>query len=401
MIEKSKPIDTQLSNPENFLAGIPHHILAPLRKNNPVIWSTDAFGNGFWSITKYDDIVAVNRNAEVFSSAEGIMAFPGTTLGPGKPTMLMEMDDPEHLLNRKLINRAFTLKQINQLEPSMRKVCRETIDSVKYLGRCDFVHDIAAAVPMRVITQLIGNPVEDEDYLVALSDRVNAVGDTGPVMDAIEEVFQYARAIAKLKSRSAPTTEKDMSDILLSADIDGQKLSDIEYELFFLLLLVAGNETTRTAISNGILGFINNPSQWKMLQSDPSLMESAIEEVLRWSTPALYMARTATRDTKIGDQKVAAGEKVVMWYCSAHFDEDAIQDPMKFDITRKPGKQISFGGGGIHYCLGANLALLELRVLLEELLSTFKQFELDGTTSYLRSNFSNAIVTLPIKFELL
>jgi len=400
-MSKANFVDRELANPDNFTQGIPHHLFTALRKDNPVVWSEDIHGNGFWSITRHEDIATVNRNTQTFSSAEGIMSFPGTTLGPGQPRMMIEMDAPEHLNHRKLINRAFTTKQINQLEPAMRAVSKDVIKQVKEKDCCDFVTDIAAALPMRVITQMMGCSTDDENYLVGLSDRINSVSDSGPIEDAIRECFDYASKLAEQKLCPIEHGTKDMSDILLSADIDGQKLSDTEFQLFFVLLLVAGNETTRAAISHGMLAFINNPEQWNFLQQDPTLMDGAIDEILRWSTPAMYMGRTATADTHIGEQKIAAGDKVVMWYGSAHFDEEIIDRPMEFDIRRKPSRQIAFGGGGPHYCLGANLAILELRVLLEELLSVFACFKSNGDISYLRTNFSNAIVTLPVTFKLL
>ena len=206
-------------------------------KGNPVVWSEDIHGNGFWSITKYKDIASINRNTKLFSSAEGIMSFPGTTLGQGQPRMMIEMDAPEHLTHRKLINRAFTIKQINQLEPAMRSVSKEVIDRVKNKGHCDFVTDIAAALPMRVITQMMGCSTADEDYLVDLSDRINSVSDSGPIQDAIEECFNYANKLAEQKSCPVDHDAKDMSDILLGADIDGQKLSDKEFQ--FILCIAA------------------------------------------------------------------------------------------------------------------------------------------------------------------
>jgi cholest-4-en-3-one 26-monooxygenase len=401
--------DIDLLDMERFTEGVPHEWFTHLRANAPVYKHPEPDGPGFWVITRLDDVVACNRDAATFSSDQGrggVVGLPERDAPPsdaeqaGGRLMLM-MDPPDHTRYRKLVNRGFTPRMIKQLEPHIRDLTDQVLDQAVAKGtEIDFVVDIAAELPLEVIAELIGVPSEERHKIFEWSNRMIGSDDPEYAVSAEEtfnaqvEMFMYAQALAE-KRRAEPAD--DIITALLSAEVDGESLSDMDFNLFFLLLSVAGNETTRNAISHGMNAFLENPDQYELLVSDPDrYLPGAVEEILRWATPVLYFRRNATRDIVVGGQQIAEGDKISLWYISANRDEDHFEDPFRFDITRDPNPHIAFGGGGPHFCLGAQLARLEIRMLFEELAKRYPRIEALGAPDRLRSNFIGGIKHLPV-----
>jgi cholest-4-en-3-one 26-monooxygenase len=386
-----------------FAGGIPHDVFGRLRRECPVAWNraSDA-GTGFWSVTRYDDVVAVNRDVATFSSQRrGMMMFDTPTLGSADDArMMIELDPPRHTRYRRLVNRGFTPRMVTQLEAMMRRVAKQAVDAVIERGSCDFAREVAGCLPVTAIGELLGVPDADLGMLEELSDRIQRGDENAPAADAIAELCAYANRLAtdKRAQLADGSSAGDIVSTLLSATIDGDALSETEFDLFFLLLAVAGNETTRGATTNGMLALIEHPDQWERLRLEPEILPSAVEELLRWSTPLRYMARTATRDVELHGQRIAEGDKVVMWYAAANFDDDVFDTPLELDLTRTPNEHLAFGAGGPHHCLGASLARLELTVLFDEFRRRFVQVQVSGPIERMRNSFANAITAMPITF---
>jgi cholest-4-en-3-one 26-monooxygenase len=371
--------DIDLLDRDRFTQGIPHEWFTWLRANAPVYKHPEPDGPGFWVISRHADVIQCNRDAASFSSDQargGVVGLEERTTGPteaeqaGGKLMLM-IDPPDHTRYRKLVNRGFTPRMISQLEPHIRELTDEVLDrAVAKGGEIDFVVDIAAELPLEVIAELIGVPSEDRHKIFEWSNRM--IGSEDPeyivsdeeVFNAQVEMFMYAQQLAE-KRRAAPAD--DIITALLSAEVDGESLSDMDFNLFFLLLSVAGNETTRNAIAHGMNAFLENPDQYDLLVSDPDrYLPGAVEEILRWATPVLYFRRNCTKDTVVHGQTIRAGDKISLWYISANRDEDVFDDPDELRLDRDPNPHVAFGIG-THYCLGANLARAEIRVVFEEL----------------------------------
>jgi cholest-4-en-3-one 26-monooxygenase len=395
--------DVDLYKPDNYLNGVPHPFLRLLRREAPVFRHPEPDGPGFWALTKYDDVVTVSMDPETFSSWRG-----GTNI-PDPPEeslqflrlIMLNMDPPQHTKYRRLVSKGFTPKIIRELEPHVRAITTEIIDTVAEKGECDFVTDIAAELPLQVILEMMGVPVEDRRMIFDWSNRMIGFDDpeyatseeTG--RQAATEMFMYANRLA-MERKQHP--RNDVISTLMQAEVDGEELSETEFNAFFVLLSVAGNETTRNLISGGMLALLEHPDQLGRLKADPSLMPLAVEEMLRWVTPVIYFRRTATRDTEIRGQKIREGDKAVMYYGSANRDEDIFPDSETFDVGRDPNPHVAFGPGGTHFCLGANLARLEIRVMFEELLRRLPDLQPAGPVSHLRSNFINGIKRMPVRF---
>jgi cholest-4-en-3-one 26-monooxygenase len=275
------------------------------------------------------------------------------------------------------------------------------IDKVGEKGECDFVTDIAAELPLQVIAEIMGVPQEDRHLVFDWSNRMIGADDPEysesreAAFAASAELYAYANSLAAQK-RANP--DDDIISVLLQAEVDGDRLTELEFDLFFLLLTVAGNETTRNLIAHGQLALMEHPDQRAKLLDDPSRLGTAVDEMLRWGTPVMHFRRTAQRDTEIRGQRIAEGDKIVIFYISANRDEDVFDDPYTFDVERSPNEHVAFGGGGPHFCLGANLARLEIRVMFEELLRRVPDMELSGPAVRLRSNFINGIKHMPVSF---
>jgi len=395
--------DVDLCNPDNFVDGVPHHFFKLLRREAPVYRHPEPDGPGFWALTRYDDVVTVSMDSATFSSYRGgtnIPDLPEDSLGFVRLIML-NMDPPQHTKYRRLVSKGFTPKIVRAMEPHVRKIANEIIDRVAERGECDFVTDIAAELPLQVILELMGVPTEDRHMIFDWSNRMIGFDDpeyqTSPEegQAAATQMFMYANQLAVDRKRHP---RQDVISTLMQAEVDGEALTEGEFNAFFVLLSVAGNETTRNLTSGGMLALLEHPDQRDRLLSDTSLLPTAVEEMLRWVTPVIYFRRTVTRETEIRGQKIREGDKVVMYYGSANRDEDTYPDGDVFDVSRDPNPHVTFGPGGSHFCLGASLARLEIRVMFEELLRRLPDIEPAGPVRRLRSNFIAGIKHMPVRF---
>ena len=360
-------------------------------------------GPGFWALTRYADVMQVSRDPDTFHSA------PTSTVGDMPAEIaewlgsMINMDAPKHTKLRLIVNRGFTPRQVARIDESVRQQAREIVDRVTPLGECDFVNEIAAALPLQIICDMMGIPREDTKHIFELTNVILGVGDPEYVqsleqlMAAGMGLFQYGLALAEDRLERP---RDDITTALMQAEVEDEtgkhRLTPGELGSFFLLLVVAGNETTRNAISHGMLALTNNPDQRKVWTSDfAAVSPTAVEEIVRWATPVINFRRTATRDVVVGGQEVAAGQKVVMFYNSANRDERAFDDPYRFDVLRNPNEHFGFGAGGPHFCLGANLARREIKLMFEELFRRLPDIEISGEPDYLQSAFIHGIKRMP------
>jgi len=380
--------------------GAPHEWLDRLRMHDPVHWHPESDGPGFWALTRHDDVRRVSTDPDGFSS------YLGGPLRLDPPDLtqvrmiIIGMDPPDHRTFRSIVSKAFTPKMIHELEASLAAETARVIGALRESDRCDFVSDVAALIPMWSISELMGLPEADRFRLYELSHAL--IDDQDPEiaptpetsMEQSAEIFAYANDMA---ARERANPSGSLCSVLLDAEVDGRKLTDLEFTLFFMFLIVAGNETTRTASSQGLLALLEHPDQLARLRADPGLIPGAVEEMLRWEPPIHHFRRTATADTVIGDQPIAEGDKVVMWYAGANRDPSVFDDPHEFRIDRTPNPQLSFGIGE-HFCLGANLARLSLRLLFTELLASIDDIELEAPPRRLHSNLINGIKEMRIRY---
>jgi cholest-4-en-3-one 26-monooxygenase len=396
------PVD--LSDSRSFVPGVPHEWLAWLRRNDPVHWQDEPGGPGFWAVTRYEDCVTVNREYERFSSAaRGTMPFEMLDADiEQQGLMMLNMDPPLHTRYRRLVNKGFTPRMVRDLEESIHRAADSILDGVVEGGRADFVTDISAELPLRVIADLLGVPQEDRHKMFEWSNRM--VGNEDPeyqteaeeALKAAMELYAYA---ATLFGQKRVDPHEDLMSVLTTVEVEGERLSELELELFFLLLTVAGNETTRNLMSGAMAAFFRHPEQWQRLVDDRSLLPTAVDEMLRFVTPVMNFRRTAMCDLVLSGTPVREGDKVVFWHASANRDEDVFgPDADSFDVGRDPNPHIAFGGGGPHFCLGANLARMEIRVMFEHLLKRMPDIRQDGDMQRLQSQFINGVKHLPVAF---
>jgi cholest-4-en-3-one 26-monooxygenase len=439
---KSKILD--VSNPDTFKDGFPHEFFKELRASEPVFWHEgDVFGGpGYWIVSKYDDVRFVSKNPDLFISGLGNTIDDPLPGQMDVARSMIAMDPPEQARNRKRVSRGFTPAATAKLEDKTRERVVTILDAVADQGSCDFVLDIAAELPLQVIADLLGVPQEDRHQIFDWSNRmlgaedpeyhtaspaIAPLGELDPelaeelgakIPEGLGELIaagiegglkpEQAHSMAaggqmfgysiQLAQQRIANPQDDLITDLVRGEVDGEKLDMLEFASFFLLLAIAGNETTRNLISHGLLLLLEHPDQFAALRADPSLLPSAVEEMLRMRPPVMYFRRTATQDTEIGSVKIRNGEKVTLWYPSANRDEDIFPDPDRFDITRHPNEHVAFGHGQ-HFCLGANLARMEIRVMFEELLARFDDIERVGEVKLLRSHFIDGIKSIPIRFK--
>jgi cholest-4-en-3-one 26-monooxygenase len=397
--------DINLVDPDVFVEGVPHEQFTFLRREAPVFWHEDEHG-GFWALTKHDDVVHANRDAKHFSSYARSALYNVETEEAlaGVRLMMLNLDPPDHTKLRKIVNRGFTPRRIKELQQSLVDRSREIVDSIAEKGECDFVTEVACELPLQAIADLIGIPQEDRHKVFDWSNRLIGFEDPefGNTEDeagaAAAELYAYAHELAEDRRKNP---RDDIVTNLIDAEIDGEALDDMEFNMFFMLLAVAGNETTRNAISHSMLALMQNPDQRQLIVDDPSLIDPAIEEFLRWATPVMHFKRTAMVDIEMRGQQIKAGDRVMMWYSSANRDEDVFEDPFAFNIRRDPNLHTlhsAFGGGGPHFSLGANLARLEMKLIFDELLRRIPDMQLAGEPSRLRSNFINGLKHLPVTY---
>lgn len=399
--------DVDLTNADLFQQGTPHEMFKLLRREAPVFWHEEKDGPGFWAITKYDDLKYVSRNPQLFSSAR-----QGTLMRDPPPAdlayvqeIMLNMDPPRHRTYRALVSKAFTPRIIQNLQPSIRAMVDEIIDGVCERGECDFVEEVAARLPLEVICEMMGVPHEDRRRIYEIGNQLIGFDDPDLFVEgqsvnemgaqaAFAEMFVYA---SKLREIAMTQPSDNLATALVNAEIDGEKLTESDFNFFFLLLLVAGNETTRTVTTNGMWELIEHREQYARLQDDPSLLPGAIEEILRFAPAVHNFRRQSLGPAEIRGQRIEPDQKLILWYPSANRDEDVFTTPDSFNIARSPNEHVAFGFGE-HFCLGANLARLELNEVFRGILIRLKDMELAAPPRRLRSTFINGVKEMRVRF---
>ena len=392
-----------LIDPEYFAQhGHPWDQYAWLRANAPVFWHDEPDGPGFWAITKYDDIRAISRTPKIFSSYEtGVMLPDPDPMGLyAQRLMMLNMDPPQHDRFKLLVSRGFTPKNAPLLRPRIEEIAREILDATMQKGSCDFVSEIAGRLPSGLIAELMGMPREDGERLYDLTEIMHtnddAVAPAEVKMAAVGEMLAYGQSVAAIKRK---TPGDDLATILVNAEVDGDRLTDEEFQWFFLLLVNAGGDTTRNLLAAGLQLLFDHPDQRAKLVSNlDGHLATAIEEMLRFSSPVSHFKRTVMEDTTIRGQVIKAGERVVMFYGSANRDEDVFENPDTFDITRDPNPHVAFGAGGPHLCLGMHVARVEVAVMFKELLTRLPNVETNGDFERMHSSFIAGIHSMPVKY---
>ena len=371
-----------------------HETLAELRRTDPV-HRAEVDGHGsYWAVLKHADVVHVARHPDVFSASLGgvvLEDLPQESLEMMRH-MLLAMDPPVHDLHRKPLAEHFKASVIAGMEDQIREICRDILSDAAEQGEVEFVHEVTSALPSRVIGRLMGLPEEDWGRIHELAERNTSGDETGAAI----EMAMYAIELAGRRRSEEP--RDDLTSIILGSDYGGKPMSDVDFGSFFVQLVTAGNDTTKTMLASGLLALLQHPDQLALLRADPSLTAGAVEEILRWANPLHYFRRTATTETTLRGVPIAAGDKVAMVYTSANRDPDVFDDPDAFDIRRDPNPHLSFGIAG-HFCLGVHLARLEGRVFFEELLATFPTIELTGDPERIRSNLNNGLKRLPVRLS--
>jgi cytochrome P450/nitrite reductase/ring-hydroxylating ferredoxin subunit len=408
--------DVDLTDLDRWVEGVPYDWFALLRREAPLYWQEEAEGRGFWSFTNYDDIVAVSKDYQAYSSETG-----GTSLQDLTPDELearksmIDTDPPRHTRLRAIVNQGFTPRVVNAYEQRIRGLAREILERAVSHSEFDWVEQVASEIPMWVFSEIMGLPVDDRRLLIELGDKL--LGNQDPDVtgeDAVAEVTMRDEELRKLPFSSPYAADlmaygmalgearrreprDDITTRLVEAEVDGGRLTPREFETFFILLTTAGNETTRHTISLGLQALFDHPGERARLVADPSLAATAADEILRIAHPVHHFRRTATREVEAHGRTIAPGDKVVVWYASGNFDEQRFQDPYRFDVARTPNRHLTFGLGGPHFCLGAHLARLEVRVWLEEMIPYLDRIEPAGPPDRLRSNFFNGIKRFPVR----
>ncbi len=397
--------DVDLSDPRTFAEGVPHEYFRVLREQDPVHWQEECElpvflpGPGYWALTRYEDVVFVSKHPEVFSSAEGSSSL--NELRPRERRMareqLIQMDPPGHTELRNLMNTQFKPRAVRETEALMRRVVCETLDRLEGRSECDFVDAVAAPISLRMLTNFLGVPDEYTARFYRWTNTIMRFGEPGVfnllrARFALLQIFLQSTLLER-ERRKRPTP--DVFSSIVNGEFQGAPLTRLMIQVNFFLFIIAGNETTRNALSGGLQALCEYPEQFDRLRRDPLLLPQAIEEMLRWVSPVMQFRRTALRDTKIGDQRIRKGEKVVMYYGAANRDPRVFEDPEVFNITRKPNPHLAFGTG-THFCMGSHIAKLEMRVTLEEFLRRFPNVRLTGRPERLQSNFISGIKRLPI-----
>ncbi len=405
-----------LSLHDSFVNGLPLNTFARMRQEDPVAWCDYADGKGFWSVTRHDDILALNRDSAWMSSARGIRMEDQTYEEYLARRTFQETDAPDHTRVRRLVSKAFSQPVVIQFENQIRELCVEILDEAFQSKEFDAVQTIARQLPMRMLGQIMGTPDEDLNWLVEKGDALMANSDsdfTATVVDKMDtdayrfmpfrspagaELFDYAeRMMAERKRRG---DESGILQMMLQPDAEGNVISESEFKNFFCLLVAAGNDTTRYSIAAGLHALANQPGLLADLHEDPNIWTTLPDEVIRWASPATYFRRTATRDGELHGKTIREGDKVLFWFASGNRDENAFNNPNIVDFRRTPNRHLAFGQGGAHVCLGMWLAKLEVRIVFQEISKRLRSIEQVGQHAYVRSNFVGGIKRLPVRISL-
>jgi cytochrome P450 len=391
-------------SPDIYVDAPPHAVFEELRRTNPVFFQEMPNEPGYWAVLTHADVVHVAKHPVLFSATEGGVVLEDLT--PERlammQNMLLAMDPPRHLDYRRPLAPSFKLRVINQMEEQIRNICRGIMANAAEKRDVEFVHDVTSSLPSQVIGELMGLPREDWDHIHHLAEMQTSGSDPDINPDTYADaggdgsmqMAMYAIALAARRREEEP--REDLTTFILGSEFGGKYMTDLDFGSFFVQLVTAGNDTTKTMLSSGVLALLQHPEQMAQLRADPSLIPGAVEEILRWANPLHYFRRTATEDTELSGVPIRAGEKVAMYYTSANRDEKVFEDPHRFDIHRNPNPHLSFGIAE-HFCLGVHLARLEGRVFFEELLSTFSHIELTGEVRRTRSNLNNAVKHVPVR----
>lgn len=401
----------RLGDPSTYIDGVPHEAIDALRAKSPVAWQELDGQRGFWAVLNHADLVTVARRSDVFSAEAG-----GIVLEDLAPEilemmrgMLPAMDPPRHQKFRRPLADSFKASVMARLEPQIRAVSRELLAGAVAAGEVELVHDVTSGIPTRMIGQLMGLPPADWARLHELAEQQTSGQDPDMIdpdrpadLSASIEMAMYAIQFAterRAAMAANPEAEPpaDLTTLILSGNFGGQPMSEVEFGSFFVQLVTAGNDTTKTMLSSGVHALVTHPDQMQLLREDRTRIPDAVEEILRWANPLHYFRRTATCDTELGGASIQAGDKVAMFYTAANRDPAVFRDPHRFDISRSPNPHLSFGIG-VHFCLGAHLARLEGRIFFEELLAACRHAELAGAPVRVRSNLNNAFRQLPVRF---
>jgi hypothetical protein len=401
-----------LTSHDTFARGAPHITFARLRRDDPVHWTDWDAGQGFWSITRHEDITEMNRQPQIFSSARGIRMEDQTYEEYLARRTFQETDPPEHMQTRIKVAKAFSKPVVAEFEQDIRGLCDEILDIALEKGEFDATKEIARQLPMRMLGRILGTPDEDLPWLVEKGDALIANTDpdfTDHVLDQMTtdefrmmpfnspagaELYQYAKDLMAKKAAAGDTN--GVLHLILQPSKDGSVITEEEFRNFFCLLVAAGNDTTRYSIAAGMQALCHQPELLGQMQTE-DIWDTAPDEIIRWATPALYFRRTATQDVDMHGKTIKAGDKVLYWFSSANRDETVFDDPFRVNLKRTPNKHLSFGQGGPHVCLGMWLARLEVRVLFQELSKRLKSIEATGPHKFLRSNFVGGIKELPVR----
>jgi cholest-4-en-3-one 26-monooxygenase len=404
----SGPARFDLTDPDVNLAGVPHDEFRTLRRTAPISWVEQApgaragmEGTGYWAVTKHADVSAVSMNSAVFSSWQNgaIIRLPETATRDSVEltrVVIINQDAPGHTQMRRIVSRGFTPRAITALDDVMRERAERIVTEAVAQGGGNFVTQVAAELPLETIADLLGVPAEDRQKLFDWTNQMTASDDpefAGDPQAASMEVLMYAMALA---AERADSPRDDLVTKLINFDQDGEGLTDDEFGFFVIALAVAGNETTRNAITHGMNAFFDHPDQWDLWKRERP--ETMVDEVIRWATPVTSFQRTALEDIELGGVQIHAGERLGLFYASANHDEDVFTDPFTFDITRSPNPHLAFGGHGAHYCIGANLARLEIRMIFELLADLAPDITRAAPPTRLRSGWLNGIKVLPVRY---
>ncbi len=407
MVKPDIPEGFNFTDPELYEHRLPLEEFAELRRTAPVWWNAkrrglDAFDDeGYWVVTRHDEIREISRKSEVFSSRENtaIIQFPETFTRDqidAQQLILLNMDPPEHTKVRGIISRGFTPRAMNRIRDALDARAKDIAEKARAKGTGDFVEDVACELPLQAIAELLGVPQEDRGKLFEWSNKMVGYDDPEYEEDPAEvstELVGYAMGMAE-ERKQCPMD--DIVTKLVNADFDGEGLTSDEFGFFVVLLSVAGNETTRNAISHGMKAFLDNPDQWEKFKAErPS---TAADEIVRWGTPVMVFQRTALQDTELDGVPIKQGQRVGMFYSSANFDPEAFDQPEKFDITRDPNPHLGFGGNGVHYCVGANLAKMEIDLIFNAIADYIPDIHQTGELSRMRSAWLNGIKTFPVAY---
>lgn len=406
------PDHADITSHDTYVNGVPYATFDRLRAEDPVHWTEEADGSGFWSILRYDDALAVSRDVETFTSSKGIRLEEMDEEETAARLTMMELDAPEHTRLRRLVSKGFTRRSVESYEEPIRALAVEVIERAIQNDTFDFVHDIAEELPMRMLGRLLGTSDEDGRKLVTWGDAL--LGNTDPDFTdfpvdltntdefrmvpfrspASIEIFKYAQTQAEDR-RECPG--HDVISQLLEPTTDGEPLTDLEFNNFFTLLVAAGNDTTRYTMTHGMFSFMQHPQLWDAWKADASLTPTAVDEVLRTSSVTMHFRRTATKDIEMRGKQIKAGDKVVIWFNAANHDPEAFADPYRYDLARSQNDHMAFGRNGPHLCLGAWLARMEVRLVFEELMKRVDRLEPAGDIKRLRSNFISGIKEMPVR----